>query len=133
MPNSLDLSLSNTIKPKIEHVDAELVGLDELEEMTLDEVNRAKKQLSERRKRVQLKLDKNKIEQSERIMDTMSAILSTMAIKLSECDVPARDVRDLANAYSEMLKSLNMVTRLDSVDGTGRATMLSIEVRYKEQ
>lgn len=133
MPNSLDLSLSNTIKPRIEHVDAELVGLDELEEMTLDEVNRAKKQLSERRKRVQLKLDKNKIEQSERIMDTMSAILSTMAIKLSECDVPARDVRDLANAYSEMLKSLNMVTRLDSVDGTGRATMLSIEVRYKEQ
>lgn len=132
MPNSLDLSLSKEIFPKVEHVDAELVSIDELEEMSLEEVQRAKKQLAEQRKRVQLSLDKNKIRQSKEIMNNMGSILNVMARKLAEDDVSAKDVRDLSSAYSELIKSLNMITRLDSVDGTGRATMLSIEVKYKE-
>lgn len=131
MPNPLNLSLATSVQDGTEHVKAEIVSLDELEEMSLAEVNKAKKQLSEKRKRVQLKLDGKKLQQAESIIDNMSMILSAMTNKLIMDDVPAKDVSDLARAYADMLKSLNNVSRLDSVDGAGTAAMLSIEVRYK--
>lgn len=131
MPNPLNLELATGLKDKVEKVYAEIVSLDELEEMSLAEVNRAKKQLDNRRKRVQLKLDGKKLEQAEQIIDNMSLILNSMTNKLLSDDVSAQDVKFLASAYSDMLKSLNNVSRLDSVDGTGTAAMLSIEVRYK--
>lgn len=132
MPNPLSVSLAGGILDRgVEHVQAEIVSLDELEELSLEEVQQAKKKLSEKRKRVQLKLDGKKLDQANSIIDNMSMILSAMTNKLCMEDVPARDVSDLAKAYSDMLKSLNNVSRLDSVDGTGTAAMLSIEVRYK--
>lgn len=132
MPNPLNLSLATSLQDRTEKVKAEIVGLDELEELSLDEVNKAKKQLDARKKRLQLQLDGKKLKQAESIMDNMGLILSSMTNKLMAEDVPAQDVKFLASAYADMLKSLNTISRLDSIDGTGKATMLSIEVRYKE-
>lgn len=129
MPNSLNLSLATSVQDRTEHVKAEIVSLDELEEMSLAEVNQAKVELEKRRNTLQLRLDKRKLKQAESIMDIMDGTLDAMITKLSMNDVPARDLSDLSKTYSEMLKSLNTISRLDSVDGRGTAQMIHIEVR----
>lgn len=130
MPNPLNLSLSTEVeKENIPHVSAELVSLDELEEMTLDDVNRAKKQLSARKQRLQLQIDDKKIKQSREIIDKMEMILNAMTVKLTSDEIDAFAVEKLTTAYKNMLGSLNTISRLDSIDGTGRATKLVLEVR----
>lgn len=131
MPNPLNLSLATGLQSRTEKVKAEIVSLDELEEMSLAEVNQAKKELSRRREQLSLQIDKRKLGQTKKIMDRMDSILEVMGDKLMAEDVPAQDVRHLTDAYKNMLNSLNMISRLDSADGTGNAAMLSIEVRYK--
>lgn len=132
MPNPLNLSLATSLQDRTEKVKAEIVGLDELEELSLDEVNKAKKQLDSRKKRLQLKLDGRKLKQAEKIMDNMDATLGRMEEQLVSDEMSAQDVKFLSDAYKNMLNSLNTISRLDSIDGTGKATMLSIEVKYKE-
>lgn len=130
MPNPLNLSLSTEIeKENIPHVSAEIVPLDELEEMTLEDVNRAKKQLSARKQRLQLQIDDKKIKQSQEIIDKMEMILDAMTRKLLDDDIDAFAIEKLTTAYKNMLGSLNTISRLDSIDGTGRATKLVLEVR----
>lgn len=130
MPNPLNLSLSTEVeKENIPHVPAEIVSLDELEEMTLEDVNRAKKQLSARKQRLQLQIDDKKIKQSQEIIDKMEMILDAMTQKLLDDDIDAFAVEKLTTAYKNMLGSLNTISRLDSIDGTGRATKLVLEVR----
>lgn len=130
MPNPLNLSLSTEVeKENIPHVSAELVSLDELEEMTLEDVNRAKKQLSARKQRLQLQIDDKKIKQSQEIIEKMEMILNAMTQKLLDDDIDAFAVEKLTTAYKNMLGSLNTISRLDSIDGTGRATKLVLEVR----
>lgn len=130
MPNPLNLSLSTEVeKENIPHVSAELVSLDELEEMTLEDVNRAKKQLSARKQRLQLQIDDKKIKQSQEIIEKMEMILNAMTQKLLNDDIDAFAIEKLTTAYKNMLGSLNTISRLDSIDGTGRATKLVLEVR----
>lgn len=130
MPNPLNLSLSTEVeKENIPHVSAEIVSLDELEEMTLEDVNRAKQQLAARKQKLQLQVDSRKIKQTTQIVDQMDAILDAMMEKLKADDVDAFAVEKLTNAYKNMLGSLNTISRLDSIDGTGRATKLVLEVR----
>lgn len=130
MPNPLNLSLSTEVeKENIPHVSAELVSLEELEEMTLEDVNRAKKQLSARKQRLQLQIDDKKIKQSQEIIEKMEMILNAMTQKLLDDDIDAFAVEKLTTAYKNMLGSLNTISRLDSIDGTGRATKLVLEVR----
>lgn len=130
MPNPLNLSLSTEVeKERVPHVSAEIVSLDELEEMTLEDVNRAKKQLSARKQRLQLQIDDKKIKQSKDIIDKMEMILDAMTRKLTDDEIDAFAVEKLTTAYKNMLGSLNAISRLDSIDGTGRATKLVLEVR----
>lgn len=127
MANKLNLSLSTEVD--IPHVDAEIVPIDELEEMTLDEVNRAKNQLRIRKQKLQLQVDSHKLKQATTIVNRMDKILDVMLDKLCAEDVNALDVKSLTDAYKNMLSSLNSISRLDSIDGTGRATKLVLEVR----
>lgn len=129
MPNPLNLSLSTEVKENVPHMDAEIVSLDELEEMTLEDVNRAKKQLSARKQRLQLQIDDKKIKQASQIIDTMDMTLDAMIKKLTADEVDAFSLEKLTSAYKNMLGSLNTISRLDSIDGTGRATKLVLEVR----
>lgn len=129
MPNPLNLSLASSVQERTEKVKAEIVDLDELEEMSLTEVNQAKIELEKKRQRIQLSLDGRKLEQAKNIVQNMEMILSAMATKLMSDDVPAADVKFLASAYTDMLKNLNNISRLDSVDGRGTAQMIHIEVR----
>lgn len=133
MSNPMNLSLSTELQTRqTEKVTAEIVDLDELEEMSLVEVNKAKKQLSEKKKRLQLQLDGRKLNQATQIMDNMDMALNRMAEGWSSDNVSAMDLKFLTEAYKNLLASLNTISRLDSIDGTGRATKLSIEVKYKE-
>lgn len=130
MPNPLNLSLSTEVqKEEVPHVPAEIVSLVELEEMTLEDVNRAKKQLSARKQRLQLQIDDKKIKQSRDIIDKMEMILAAMTQKLLADEIDAFAIEKLTTAYKNMLGSLNTISRLDSIDGTGRATKLVLEVR----
>lgn len=97
--------------------------------MTLDDVNRAKKQLAARKQKLQLQVDSRKIQQTTQIVNQMDAILDAMMEKLKADDVDAFAVEKLTTAYKNMLGSLNTISRLDSIDGTGRATKLVLEVR----
>ena len=132
MPNPLNLSLAADVRPNIEHVNAEIVELEELEEMSIVEVNEAKRKLGERKRRLQLQLDDRKLNQATGIMDSMTLILQKMTDNLCSAEPSAADTKFYAEAYNKMLTSLNTISRLDSIDGTGRAAMLSIEVKYKE-
>lgn len=133
MPNPLNLSLASEVQPiRAEVVNAEIVSIDELEEMSISEVNRAKKELSKKKQRLQLQLDGHKLSQATKIMNNMDMVLNRMAEGWSSENVSAMDLKFLTEAYKNLLNSLNMISRLDSVDGTGRATKLSIEVKYKE-
>lgn len=97
--------------------------------MTLEDVNRAKKQLSARKQRLQLQIDDRKIRQATSIIDQMEMILNAMTVKLTDVEVDAFAVEKLTTAYKNMLGSLNTISRLDSIDGTGRATQLILTVR----
>lgn len=130
MPNPLNLSLSTEVeKENIPHVSAEIVSLDELEEMTLEDVNREKNYLSARKQHLQLQVDSWKIGQAKVIIKRMDKILDAMGEKLESDDVDATAVEKLTSSYKNMLGNLNNITRLDSIDGTGRATKLVLEVR----
>lgn len=134
MPNPLNLSLSQEIQLKQpEKVNAEIVDVEQLEEMSLVEIQKAKAQLTERKKRLQLQLDSRKLEQAKSIMNNMDMTLNRMAEGWSSDKVSAMDLKFLTEAYKNLLNSLNLISRLDSIDGTGRATKLSIEVKYKEE
>lgn len=132
MPNPMSLELATSVQDRVPRVNAEIVSLDELEEMSLSEVNQAKAELKRRREQLHLQLDQRKLKQTKTIMDRMERILDVMGDKLMEVDVPTQDVKFLTDAYKTMLTSFEKISRLDSVDGTGKAAMLSIEVRYKE-
>lgn len=131
MPNPLNLSLATGLQSRTEKVKAEIVSLDEIEEMSLSEVNRAKEQLKKRKQRLQLQIDKQKIEQQSEIMNNMMKFLNKIGEGLDN-DASAMDLKFLTDGYNNQLKALNTISRLDSIDGTGKAAMLSIEVRYKE-
>lgn len=133
MPNPLNLTLAQGVNSKIEKIPTEIVEIDRLEEMSLAEVHKAKRELSERKKRLQLQVDRSKLNQTSKIVDRMDMILDRMAEGYSAENVSAMDLKCLAAAYSDMLKNLNMISRLDSIDGGGKATKVSIEVKYKEE
>lgn len=135
MPNSLNLVLAESAKRnnETEKVSAELVSVEELEVMTLADINRAKQELSKRRQSMQFRVDDAKLKQTKKLLNIMDNTLDSMLSGYTSGEMTAKDASDLSRTYESLLKSLNMVSRLDSVDGGGRATKLSIEVKYKEE
>lgn len=135
MPNSLNLVLAESAKRsnEPEKVSAELVSVEELEVMTLADINRAKQELSKRRQSMQFRVDDAKLKQTKKLLNIMDNTLDSMLSGYTSGEMTAKDASDLSRTYESLLKSLNMVSRLDSVDGGGRATKLSIEVKYKEE
>ncbi len=131
MPNPLNLSLATGLQSRTEKVKAEIVSLDDLEWMSVSEVNEAKEQLRKRKQRLQLEIDKQKMDQQSGIMTNMMKFLNLIGQGLDN-GASAMDLKLLTDGYNNQLKALNTISRLDSIDGTGKAAMLSIEVRYKE-
>lgn len=128
MANKRELQLAESLIPEVQKVQAELLEPDVLEEMSLTEYNKQKQLLEAKRKQLSLMLDGRKLEQAKRIIDSMDMILDRISEGYDKEVVSAMDLKFLADAYDKMQKSLERISRLDSLDGDGRAARISIKI-----
>lgn len=117
------------IKPN----DIEILDANSIDELSLEEYQKAKEILDIRRKQMALKLDGQKLHQALKVVNNMDMILDRMMPNYyEEGEYPsASDLRALAEAYERQLKSLNMLARMDTLDSSGSAARISIKVEYK--
>ena len=127
MPKKNQLALADQIleKTKLE-AQNEPVIIEEIEPMTMAQYQYEKNILAERRKQAVLKLDGRKLDQANRVMDAMDVILGRMF----NPETTNMDLNFLANAYDKLNKTMSTIVRLDSVDGSGKAQRLALEVQF---
>lgn len=106
----------------------ELVEAEEIHEMSLSELKREKDLLAARRQQLMLRLDGEKLNQAMKISEAMSISIDRIIDVATNGD--AQDYKYLVEGYERLLKSLNMICRLDSVDGTGKAARLALQVDF---
>lgn len=132
LPKNEDLSLAQSLELETPVVEAELVEVDNLEEMSLVQFQKEKKALEIKRKNLALRLDGRKLKQAEKIMDAMDITLDRILEAYDKDVVSAQDLNFLASAYERLAKTLGTVSRLDTVDGTGKAARITLEVQYEK-
>ena len=127
MPKKNQLALADKIleQTKLE-AQNEPVIIEEIEPMTMAQYQYEKNILAERRKQAVLKLDGRKLDQANRVMDAMDVILCRMF----NPETTNMDLNFLANAYDKLNKTMSTIVRLDSVDGSGKAQRLALEVQF---
>lgn len=127
MPKKNQLALADQIleQTKLE-AQNEPVIIEEIEPMTMAQYQYEKNILAERRKQAILKLDGRKLDQANRVMDAMDVILGRMF----QAETSNMDLNFLANAYDKLNKTMSTIVRLDSVDGSGKAQRLALEVQF---
>ena len=127
MPKKNQLALADQIleQTKLE-AQNEPVIIEEIEPMTMAQYQYEKNILAERRKQAVLKLDGRKLDQANRVMDAMDVILGRMF----QAETTNMDLNFLANAYDKLNKTMSTIVRLDSVDGSGKAQRLALEVQF---
>lgn len=132
MAKKKEFQLAESLIPNVHKVQAEIIEPSVLEEMSLAEYNREKQLIDAKRKHLSLILDKRKLEQAQRIVDHMEMILDRIGEGYDRENVSPLDIKLLTDAYMNMQKALERVSRIDSLDSEGRAARLSIEVRFGE-
>lgn len=106
----------------------ELVKAEEIHEMSLSELKREKDLLAARRQQLMLRLDGEKLNQALRINEAMNVAIGKV-IEAAEKD-NAQDFKYFMEGYERLVKCSSMITRLDSVDGTGKAARLALQVDF---
>lgn len=106
----------------------ELVEAEEIHEMSLSELKREKDLLAARRQQLMLRLDGEKLNQALRINEAMNIAIEKV-IQAAE-DGNAQDFKYFMEGYERLVKCSSMITRLDSVDGTGKAARLALQVDF---
>lgn len=106
----------------------ELVEAEEIHEMSLSELKREKDLLASRRQQLMLRLDGEKLNQALRINEAMNVAIEKV-IQAAE-DGNAQDFKYFMEGYERLVKCSSMITRLDSVDGTGKAARLALQVDF---
>lgn len=130
-----DLELATLVQENtdISNQEVEILPVDEVEIMSMSQLQQEKQELAQRRSQVLLKLDKRRIKQAEKIMDAMDLALDRMIGCYDEdgqmVEVSPMDFKFLTEGYKNLMNSYNMVTRLDSVDIGGKAG--SVELRLE--
>ncbi len=127
MPKKNQLALADKILEETRlEAQNEPVEIEQIEPMTKAQYLYEKNMLAERRAQAVLKMDKRKIRQAEKVMDVMDIMLERMY----NPETTNMDMNFLANAYDKMNKTLSTIVRLDSVDGSGKAQRLALEVQF---
>lgn len=127
MPKKNQLALADKILEETRlEAQNEPVIIEEIEPMTMAQYQYEKNILAERRKQAVLKLDGRKLDQANRVMDAMDVILGRMF----QAETSNMDLNFLANAYDKLNKTMSTIVRLDSVDGSGKAQRLALEVQF---
>lgn len=106
----------------------ELVEAEEIHEMSLSELKREKDLLAARRQQLMLHLDGEKLKQALKINEAMNVSIERV-IQAAE-DGNAQDFKYFMEGYERLVKCSSMITRLDSVDGTGKAARLALQVDF---
>ena len=133
-----DIELAEMINEsaKLESQEVELVTTEQVEVMSMAQLQDEKQKLASRRSQVMLKLDGRKLDQSVKIMDAMDVALDKM---ISQCtydelgnvvQLSAMDFKFYSDAYKNLSNSLNTVSRLDSVDSGGKAGRVSLKIEF---
>lgn len=106
----------------------ELVEAEEIHEMSLSELKREKDLLAARRQQLMLRLDGEKLNQALKINEAMNVAIGKV-IEAAESG-NAQDFKYFMEGYERLVKCSSMITRLDSVDGTGKAARLALQVDF---
>lgn len=130
MPKKRELELAESLIPNVPKMQAELVEPDVLEAMSLSEYNKQKEIIKIKRDQLRLVLDGRKLDQAEKIINNMDMILDRIAQGFDPESVSAMDLKCLADAYDKQQKSLDRISRMDSLNGEGDAAFISVEVRF---
>lgn len=131
-----DLELATIIQENtdISNQEVEILPVEEVEIMSMSQLQKEKQELAQRRSQVLLKLDKRRIKQAEKIMDAMDLALDRMIGCYDEdgqiIEVSPMDFKFLTEGYKNLMNSYNMVTRLDSVDSGGKSGRLSLKIEF---
>lgn len=134
-----DLELAALIQENtdIANQEVELVPTEEVEIMSLSQLQQEKQQLAQKRNMIMLRLDGRRLDQSIKIMDAMDVALSKMIndFVLDDDGNPVRmsamDFKFYSDAYKNLSSSLTTVSRLDSVDSGGKAGRLSLKIEFE--
>lgn len=115
----------------IQPQDVEVLSVDQLEIMSMAELQEEKNKLEQRRNAVLLKLDRERLIQAEKIINRMDYALDRMIGYYDKdtgelMDISAMDFKFLTDGYKNLMNAYNMVTRLDSVNSSGTASRLSL-------
>lgn len=122
-----DFALSNQlVLNNIEPV--ELVEADQVQGLTLSEFKKEKDALAARRQQVMLRLDGIKLQQASKVINAMDSLLDRITINIEEGT--AMDTKFLVESYDKLSKTLNTICRLDTVDGSGKAARLALQVDF---
>lgn len=119
--------LANSLMVK-DQEPVELVEAEEIHEMSLSELKREKDLLAARRQQLMLRLDGEKLNQALRINEAMNVSIQKV-IEAAESG-QAQDFKYFMEGYERLVKCSSMITRLDSVDGTGKAARLALQVDF---
>lgn len=125
-----DTRLVSELRLEVPKVEAEILDVKDIEEMSLSDIENAKKYLELKRKQVQVHLDGKKLQQAITIMKNTDLILDKMYNGIIDGSMSCLDIKLLSDAYEKMNRSLNMLSRFDTMDSNGGAAMINIEVRW---
>ena len=133
--NMFDLTSTDD---SLEHVDAELISSPEdFEAMSLTVEKQNKEYLANLKKKIMLSLDKRKLMEAKRnieSMESIGAIFSDPEVmaRVRESTSTPQDLKFLSDAYAKILESQKYLMRMDSIDGSGTAKRISIGVKYQD-
>lgn len=135
-PKELELAEMIKESAQMENEEIELVPVEQVEVMSMSQLQNEKQKLAARRNQVMLKLDGRRLDQSVKIMDAMDVALSSMMNNFTfdedgnPVQMTAMDFKFYSDAYKNLANSLNIVSRLDSVDTGGKAGRVSLKIEF---
>lgn len=118
VPSTIDI-------PKVE---ATLVSISGIEEMSLEDINKRKADLKAKREQVMLSVDSSKLEQARKVTTLMDNTLDRMSAIILSGEFDAKGYRDLAEAYDRLNRNLSMLYRLDT-DCNGDFTEIHLTIK----
>lgn len=135
-PKELELASMIQESADLENQEVEILPVEQVEVMSMSQLQEEKQKLAARRNQVMLKLDGRRLDQSIKIMDAMDVALANMINNFTfdeegnPVQMTAMDFKFYSDAYKNLVNSLNTVSRLDSVDSGGKAGRVSLKIEF---
>lgn len=132
-----DIELATLIQEStdIQKKEVEIVPVEQVEIMSMSQLQQEKQKLATQRNQVMLQMDKRRLRQAQKIMDAMDYALDSMMGCYDEdgqfMPVSAMDFKFYADGYKSLMNSYNLVTRIDSVDTGGKAGRVSLKIEFE--